>query len=138
VYERVDQTETFGLIGTLSEPVTLDMLAERIARELPAPDLRVAGDRNTIVSRVAVCGGAGDSLIGAAVARRADVYLTGDLRHHVSLDARELGLSLIDVGHHASEAAALPAFIDALTTDAAPHGLVAPVLASQVNTSPWS
>ncbi|MEX2533797.1 MAG: Nif3-like dinuclear metal center hexameric protein [Nitriliruptoraceae bacterium] len=138
VYERADQTETFGLIGTLSEPVTLDTLAKRITGDLPAPDLRVAGDRNTFVSRVAVCGGAGDSLIGAALAHGADVYLTGDLRHHVSLDARELGLALIDVGHYASEVAALPAFIDALTADAARHGLATPVLASQVNTSPWS
>lgn len=138
VYERADQTETFGLIGTLSKPVTLDTLAKRIARDLPAPDLRVAGDRNTVVSSVAVCGGAGDSLIGAAAARGADVYLTGDLRHHVSLDARELGLSLIDVGHHASEVAALPAVIEALAADATRHSLVAPVLASQVNTSPWS
>lgn len=138
VYERGEHREAFGLIGTLSEPVTLDTLAHRIIHSLPAPQLRVAGDRQAFVSRIAVCGGAGDELIGAALASGADVYITGDLRHHVSLDARELGLSLIDVGHHASEVAALPAVIEALSRDARRYGLAAPVLASQVNTSPWS
>lgn len=138
VYERIETTETFGLVGTLEHPLTLDVLAERIAQDLPAPHVRVVGDPAAVVSRVAICGGAGDSLIPAALASGADVYLTGDLRHHVSLDARELGLSLIDVGHHASEVAAMPAFIEALRLDAARYGLAAPVLASQVNTSPWS
>jgi hypothetical protein len=62
------------------------------------------------VRTVAAVGGAGDSLIGAAAGAGADVYVTGDLRHHVTLDALELGLSLIDAGHHATEVAALPSW----------------------------
>jgi len=138
VFERVSSGEQFGLIGTLKTPATIGALAAKIAHDLPAPDLRVAGDRNATVTTVAVCGGAGDSLIGAALARGAELYITGDLKHHVALDAQEMGLALLDVGHHASEVAALPHVIAALTADAAHHGLVAPVLASQINTSPWS
>ncbi len=138
VYERVEPHEQFGLIGTLPVPSTIGAIAKIVAEELPAPHLRVAGDPDTVVSRVAVCGGAGDSLIPQVLAGGGELYLTGDLKHHVTLDALTLGLSLIDVGHHASEVAALPAFIRVLGDDAARQGLGAPVLASQINTSPWS
>jgi hypothetical protein len=46
--------------------------------------------------------------------------VTGDLRHHVTLDALELGLSLIDAGHHATEVAAMPAWIERLRIAARP------------------
>ena len=61
-----------------------------------------------------MCGGAGEGLIDAAQRRGADVLVTGDLRHHVALDALTQGLALIDAGHHATESAALPAFADRL------------------------
>ena len=83
-------------------------------------------------------GGAGDSHIGAAMGAGADVYVTGDLRHHVTLDAMELGLALVDAGHHAVEAAAMPHWIDRLTAHAGERGLTAPVIASAVDTSPWT
>ena len=138
VYERVGPAAGFGMIGDLPEPATVGELATHIAATLPAPDLRVAGPRDRVVSRVAVCGGAGESLIGAALAQGADLYVTGDLKHHGVLDALTLGMSLIDAGHHATEHAALPSVCDALRDDAAHKGLSAAVVASEVNTSPWS
>jgi putative NIF3 family GTP cyclohydrolase 1 type 2 len=65
------------------------------------------------------------------------VYITGDLRHHVTLDALEQGLALIDAGHHATEAAAIPAWSDRVRVAAQREGLSAPVVASQVPTVPW-
>jgi putative NIF3 family GTP cyclohydrolase 1 type 2 len=89
------------------------------------------------VVRVATVGGAGDGLVGAALRAGADVYVTGDLRHHVTLDALEDGLTLIDAGHHATEAAAMPAWIERLVAAASERGLSAPVLASQTPTVTW-
>ncbi len=128
----------FGLVSDLPEPLTLRELATRIRSGLPAPHLRFAGEPDRRVRRVAAVGGAGESLIPAALATGADVLVTGDLRHHAVLEALELGLALVDAGHHATEAAALPAWVERLRVESATRGLVADLLASQISTTPWS
>lgn len=99
-----------GRVGGLPEPTTLGALARRLAGILPptATGVRVAGDFDRVVRRVAVCGGAGDSLLGEPAVRSADVYITADLRHHPASEAIESarvagGPALIDVSHWASE-----------------------------------
>jgi dinuclear metal center YbgI/SA1388 family protein len=128
----------FGLVGALPQPLPLRAVAARIRDDLPAPHLRYAGEPDRLVRRVAVVGGAGDSLIGAALAAGVDVYVTGDLRHHVTLDAREKGLALVDAGHHATEAAALPTWIERLRAEASRRQRSASVVASRVDTVPWT
>jgi dinuclear metal center YbgI/SA1388 family protein len=100
-----------GRIGDLVSPMKLGDFARLIAKILPstATGVRVSGDFEQPVQRIAVCGGAGDSFIGAAIAAGADVYVTSDLRHHPTQDAREHAFlhdgkpALIDVAHWASE-----------------------------------
>lgn len=139
VYPLINGAEVgFGLVADLPEPITLRDLATRIRDGLPAPQLRFAGEPDRSVNRIAAAGGAGDFLIPAARAARADVLVTGDLRHHAVLDALELGLALIDAGHHATESAALPAWIERLRVEAATRGLGADLLASKASTSTWS
>lgn len=130
-------TVGFGVVGTLPAPQRLADVAARVRDGLPAPHLRYAGDPDREVRTVATVGGAGDGLLGAALGSGADVYVTGDLRHHVTLDALEQGLALVDAGHHATEVAALPAWMDRLGRAAAVRGLRAPVVASSVPTVPW-
>jgi hypothetical protein len=126
-----------GILGELATPRPLESVAADIRDRLPAPHLRFAGDPEREVRRVAVVGGAGDSHIGAAMAAGADVYVTGDLRHHVTLDALEQGLALIDAGHHATEVAAIPTWVERLAVAAGERALQAPVIASAVPTVPW-
>jgi dinuclear metal center YbgI/SA1388 family protein len=103
--------EGHGRVGSLDAPVTLGEFARFAAEILPstASGVRVAGDFEQMVQRVAVCGGAGDSFIDAAIAAEVDVYLTSDLRHHPVQEARELaampsgGPAFIDVAHWAGE-----------------------------------
>jgi dinuclear metal center YbgI/SA1388 family protein len=100
-----------GRVGVLDEPMTLGRFARRVADLLPATatGVRVAGDYNAPVRTVALCGGAGDSLLANPAVREADVYLTADLRHHPASETREqakmtgTGPALIDVSHWASE-----------------------------------
>ncbi|GGI08366.1 Nif3-like dinuclear metal center hexameric protein [Egicoccus halophilus] len=126
-----------GRVGVLQETTSLEALAAIVRERLPAPHLRYAGDPDRPVRTVAVVGGAGDGHLGDALRAGADVYVTGDLRHHVTLDALEQGLALIDAGHHATEVAALPAWIERLSTAADGRGLVAPVIASTTPTTTW-
>ena len=127
----------FGRVGTLPQRQRLAAVAAAVRDRLPAPHLRYAGDPDRSVERVAIVGGAGDSLVDAARASGADVYITGDLRHHVTLDALTQGLALIDAGHHATEVAAMPAFLERLAVTARARALEAPVVASAVPTVPW-
>ena len=99
-----------GRVGNLATPTTLGALARTLADLLPntAGGVKVSGDFNAPVSRVALCGGAGDSLLATEGVRGADVYITSDLRHHPAQEAREQALvsggpALIDVSHWASE-----------------------------------
>lgn len=100
-----------GRIAELKTPMSLGDFARVIARTIPATasGVRVSGDYNQIIKTVAVCAGAGDSFIEAAVSAQADVYVTSDLRHHVMQEAREMALvnggapALIDISHWAAE-----------------------------------
>jgi dinuclear metal center YbgI/SA1388 family protein len=127
-----------GRVGALPEALPLRAVADRLQEALPAPHLRVAGDLDRVVRWVAACGGAGDSHIPDALAAGADVYVTGDLRHHVTLDALTLGMALIDAGHHATEAPAMEAARQRLAAAAAERGLHAVLLRSRVRTEPWA
>lgn len=105
-----DPARGLGRVGRLAEPVTLGHLARGIAEILPptATGVRVSGGYDDVVQTVALCGGAGDSLLADPAVRTADVYVTADLRHHPASEAREQALlcggpALVDVSHWASE-----------------------------------
>ncbi len=99
-----------GRVGHLP-PATLGELAETVAAVLPhtAQGVRVAGDPERMVKRVAVCGGAGDFLLDKVAGMQVDAYLTSDLRHHPAAEFVEKGgPALIDVAHWAAEWTWLP------------------------------
>ena len=129
-----------GRIGRLAEPTTLGRLARVLAEVLPptATGVRAAGGFDDRVEVVALCGGAGDSLLGDPLVRSADVYITADLRHHPASEAREQALigggpALIDVSHWASEWLWLEAAAAELR-DAHPE---LDVRVSELRTDPW-
>ena len=132
-----------GRVGMLPAPMTLATLAERVAAVLPlgAGGVRVAGDPDLPVRRLAVCGGAGDSLLDAAREVGADAYLTADLRHHPALAARE-GVdhapALLDAGHWSTEWPWLPVAAEALRADLDRLGSTVEVRVSRLCTDPWS
>ena len=105
-----DPTSGLGRVGRLPEAMTLGRLARGLADVLPhtAQGIRVAGDYERPITTVALCAGAGDSLLSEPAVLAADVYITSDLRHHPASEALENariagGPALIDVSHWASE-----------------------------------
>ena len=99
-----------GRIGDVA-PTTLRGFAATVAEALPetAHGVRVAGDPDRPVRRVAVCGGAGDFLLDTVLRSDADVYVTSDLRHHPAAEFLEKdGPALVDVAHWAAEWTWLP------------------------------
>ncbi len=106
-----DGSRGFGRVGLLPQPTTLGCFAREVARLLPttAGGVRVSGRDEQRVSSVALCGGAGDSLLNSPAVTTSDVYVTSDLRHHPASEAREEARlrggtpALIEVSHWASE-----------------------------------
>lgn len=95
-----------GRIATLSTPEPLRDFVSRVGAGLPATSwgVRAAGDPELPVSRVALCGGAGDSLLSAVAAADVQAYVTADLRHHPADEhLRASPVALVDVAHWASE-----------------------------------
>lgn len=134
-----------GRVGDLAEPTPVRDLARMLAEKLPrtTTGVRIAGDPAKTVSRVAVCGGAGDSLFDEVRASGAEVYVTADLRHHPATEAldtanrREGGLELIDVSHWASETVWLNSASAALEAEFTARGFTVSLQHSAVNTDPW-
>ena len=129
-----------GRIGQLPEPTTLGRLARELGDILPptAGGVLASGSYDAPVSTVALCAGAGDSLLGDPGVLAADVYITSDLRHHPASELRENARiagspALIDVSHWASEwlwlekaAAQLGAALEGVT-----------ITISELRTDPW-
>lgn len=137
--------EGIGRVGTLPSALRLEDFATRVFGSLPAVagGVRVAGDPDGLVSKVAITGGAGDSLFDQVRLHEADVYITADLRHHPASEAREQAMMgsdrpyLIDVSHFASEWLWLPAGANALERALAAEGLTITSAVSAINTDPW-
>jgi putative NIF3 family GTP cyclohydrolase 1 type 2 len=123
--------------------VTLTEFAGRVFSVLPsvAGGVRVAGDPDGLVRRVAVCGGAGDSLFDEVRESGADVYVTADLRHHPASEAREAAAGgrpyLVDVSHFASEWLWLGATAGVLHRALEDQGYQVEIAVSGVNSDPW-
>lgn len=103
IYGLLD--DGIGAIGDLGSPITLDELKDNLEALTADTQEKIVGDKQTEVLCVAMINGAGadsDSL-KIALDRGADVLITADIKHHIMLEALELGLPLIEVGHYASE-----------------------------------
>jgi dinuclear metal center YbgI/SA1388 family protein len=96
---------SFGLgrVGVLPEVESLDQFAERVKTAFDVPFVRMVGDGNKKIRKVAVLGGAGAKYIRHATFAGADVLVTGDIDFHSAQDALAAGLSIIDPGHHAEK-----------------------------------
>ncbi len=130
-----------GRVGDLAEPMALAAFADLVSATVPATagGVRAAGDPDSPVRRVAICGGAGDSLMGAADAAGADVYLTSDLRHHRASEHLESGgCALVDIAHWAAEWMWLPQAARLLEQDAAAAGFSVGTTVSTTVTDPWT
>ncbi len=140
----LEEGQELGRVGSLPPGTTLGDFARTVLRALPpAPaGIRVSGPQLAPVHRVAVLGGAGDSLFEAVRACGADVYLTADLRHHPALEAREEAQDgppyLIDAGHWASEYVWLADAAGRLAQGLAARGVELELFISTLCTDPWS
>ena len=97
--ELLDDVDNIGRFGKIEE-ITLDALIEELKVKFNLQTVKVIGKTDKMVDTVGVSGGSGSHHMYAAKKRNCDVYITGDVTYHTALDAVQLGLTVIDVGHH--------------------------------------
>lgn len=127
-----------GRIAELHKPEPLRDFVARAGARLPATvwGVRAAGDPDRMVSRVALCGGAGDSLLQTVEQADVQAYLTADLRHHPADEHLRAGaVALVDVAHWASE---YPWCGQAAAVLRAHFGAELDVRVSTTRTDPWN
>ncbi|MCI9380995.1 MAG: Nif3-like dinuclear metal center hexameric protein [Dorea sp.] len=95
--------EGIGRIGQLEKAVSLKQCCEDVKRAFHLESVRVFGNPDRTVERIAICPGSGKSVIGEALKKQADVLITGDIGHHEGIDAAAQGMAVIDAGHYGLE-----------------------------------
>ncbi len=91
-----------GLAGELLTPISGRDLINKVNANLQT-EARIAGPMYETISRLAVCGGSGGKLVQNASYRGIQALITGDVKYHEALTAREQNIMLIDAGHRETE-----------------------------------
>lgn len=90
-----------GAVGNLPAPITAEEAVALVKDRFRLKALRASRPVEGQISRVAVCGGSGGSLAGAAEASGAQLYLSGDISYHNFFTKK--GFMIMDIGHYESE-----------------------------------
>lgn len=127
--------EGIGRIGTLKEPVALGELLKRgKAYFSPETPIQYVGDADALVTRLAVCNGGGADLLYEAKALGADVYISGDFKHHHARFAYENNIHVIKIDHYDAEVGFCALMAERLQTV---FGDSLQVVSSKAEKSPW-
>lgn len=102
----------FGRVGHWPVSLSWEEALERVKKVFAVSGVRVWGRPPAAVSWVAVCGGSGGDLISQAQAQGAEIYVTGEVRHHQAVPGAEEDFAIIEVGHFASEVVFMPAWAE--------------------------
>ena len=101
ILDNEDGEHGLGVVGNLPEAVTYGQFVEKLRQIFNLKALRSSRPLDGLLSRVALCGGSGSSLIPAAMASGAQVLVTGDVSYHHFFTKK--GFAIADIGHYESE-----------------------------------
>ena len=90
-----------GVVGDLQHPLSAQEAVALVKERFSLKAMRTSRPLEGHITRVAMCGGSGGSLIKAAMASGAQLYISGDISYH-NFFTRE-GFMIMDIGHYESE-----------------------------------
>ena len=116
--EPLDFVDEYGCgrVGEYADPMGLDDFLIKCKAALKANGLRYVSSGKP-VKRLAVLGGAGGGCVQDAFSKGCDTYVTSDIKYNVFLDAKELGMNLIDADHFCTENVVIPVLFDRLRAE---------------------
>ncbi len=109
-----DRNAGFGVVGNLPEAVDTLEFMRAVKERFAVGAVRYSRVASPTVSRVAVCTGAGASLIDEARRAGADIYITADMKYH-DFTLPDNALTVADIGHFESEYCAIQILFDILS-----------------------
>jgi len=92
-----------GRIGKLKKATSLKTIIEKIKKRTGAKSIGIVGKKNRTVKTAAVCAGSCGKIINTVICEKADLYVTGELKHHHALAAQQADLTCICLTHTVSE-----------------------------------
>ncbi len=90
-----------GVVGNLPGQFSYEQIISYVKERFGLKLIRCSRDPQVPISRVAMCGGAGSSLLGKAIQAQAQLFITGDVSYH-NFFAPD-GFMVMDIGHYESE-----------------------------------
>jgi dinuclear metal center YbgI/SA1388 family protein len=103
VLEKTDETYGIGKIGCLPREMSLHELCQYVKEAFSLEAVKVFGESDAKIKKVAVMPGSGKSYIQNTIQSQANVMITGDIDHHEGIDAVASNLIIIDAGHYGIE-----------------------------------
>ena len=101
VVEGAEEESGLGAVGELPEPLDFAEVTKLVKKAFGLQVVRSSRPLDIPVSRIAMCGGSGSSLIDAAREAGAQLYLSGDISYHHFFTPE--GFAVMDIGHFESE-----------------------------------
>ena len=99
----IENNQGIGRIGNLENSMTVKECCELVKQRFQLDFVKMFGDQDAVVNRVALVPGSGSKMIDLAIQKKADVLISGDIDHHAGIDAVAQGLIVIDAGHYGLE-----------------------------------
>lgn len=139
IYPLENSGEALGLgrIGELPEAMSLETFASFVKEAFDVKGVRVVGNLQDTVKKVAVLGGDGNKYFMSAKFAGADVYVTGDMYYHTAHDAMMTGLNIVDPGHNI-EKVMKTGVTKILTEHSQKQKWDTVIIASEIHTDPFT
>ncbi|SCS23827.1 Nif3-like dinuclear metal center hexameric protein [Staphylococcus caeli] len=125
-----------GMIGRLETPLSVDDFVKHVKTKLAMPSVRFSGNISDQIETVAIIGGSGIGFEYDARRKGADIFVTGDIKHHDALDAKIAGINLLDINHY-SEYVMREGLASLLSNWLENSEIEFNIYASQINTDPF-
>ncbi|CEK30316.1 dinuclear metal center protein [[Clostridium] sordellii] len=105
LYKLENKGESIGLgrYGKLEKKMTFKDLGMILKEKLDIKHLRVVGNLEDEISKVAIVTGSGADMVKKAFKSGCDVLITGDMKYHDAQDTLDMGMKVIDCGHFDTE-----------------------------------
>jgi len=125
IYElKTKPSYGIGIFGEIDREVEISKFSLEVKNRLQARYIRLIKSNNRKIKRLAICTGAGGSLLEQVCRKDVDLYITGDITYHAALRARELGLNVMDVEHFDTEKFFVEALYEQLVNLGIPQNIL--------------
>jgi dinuclear metal center YbgI/SA1388 family protein len=134
----ISENEGLGRVGKLSNACTAEELKNRIEKILNDKYIRIIGEPNSLIKKVAVINGSGGDIEYIDMAKKvgADCLVTAEVKHHVAIYAREKDFTIIECQHYTMEHCYLESFAELLKSKAVQENLSVEFIQSKRETNP--